>query len=204
MNTSILHLAQYLVNECVKFGSVTPLKLQKLLYYVKAWGHVAGYALVQEHFHKWNYGPVNTQIYHAFKEYGDQPIPQKHVAMEPTGPEKELIDVISTCYAQYNAVTLSAMTHKEDPWRDTSKDQVIPAALMQAFYQKQPFAKNFPFDPDKGPFYLPETDVSAAFTMDMSEEEADQVTTYSSYRAYLQHLNEVSVEYDRWKMRFFL
>lgn len=194
-----LHLAQYIVNECQQYGQITPLKLQKLLYYIKAWGEVAGKKLLKAPFKKWDYGPVNPEVYHAYKEYGRKPIPFMKVPKNPTGKEKKLIDFISTCYAQFNAVTLSAMTHEEKPWQETPKDKVISVRLMKEFYRKQPFAGNFPFDPDRGPFYPVDSDSSHAFTMDMSEEEAEQVKTYSSYRSYLEHIQKASGEYKEWR-----
>lgn len=196
---NILHQAQYLVNTLSpEWGPITPLKLQKLLYYVKAWGLVGGHPLVEAPFMKWKHGPVNADVYHAYREHGRNPIPYCSTPYEPTGEEKELIAFIGTCYAQFNALTLSAMTHKEDPWKLTEPDQPIPERLMQQYYSHQPFAKNFPFDPDGKPFFPVDSDLGHSFTMDMGKEVAEQVTVYPSYNDYLAYLKEARGEFDTW------
>ena len=57
--------AKYLISlsygdECY---SLTPLKLQKILYYAQGWSYVwDGVPLFEEEFEAWQYGPVNRQI----------------------------------------------------------------------------------------------------------------------------------------------
>lgn len=193
----LLYLAQYVVNKSSEFGPVTPMKLQKLLYYVKAWGLVADHELVPADFEKWDYGPVNPWIYQRFKQYSRDPIPYMDVPPQyaPTSHSKELADFITVCYSQFNALTLSAMTHKEAPWKNTAKNQVIPEDLMHSYYSQRKFAENFPFDPDKGPFYTVESDLSHAFSMDMTQEDAERARTFESYRSYLHHLQKASGEF---------
>ena len=196
----VLHLAQYLVNTFSpsSAGGITPLKLQKLLYYVKAWGLVAGRPLVPAPFRRWRLGPVNPDVYDAFKEYGGEPIPYMETVEEPRSEAKRLIDFIGTCYNPFSAVTLSAMTHKEDPWLETKPDEVIAEALMRAYYGEQPFALNFPFDPERSPFYPVQSDFGHAFTMDMDRRSKKDLVTYASYTAYLEHLQRASQDFDEW------
>lgn len=193
-----LHLTQYIANECQRYGPVTPMKLQKLLYYVEAWGQVAGCTLIGVPFEKWEYGPVNPEVYRAYKSHGREPIDYVEVPHVPTGQRKELTDFIATCYAQHSALALSAMTHREDPWRQTPKNAVIPTALMRRYYSRQPFAQNFPFDPNRGPFIPVDSDAQRVSTMDMSEEEARQVRTYASYHEYLRRIQQARGEYKQW------
>ena len=199
----VLHLAQYLVNTLAptSAGGITPLKLQKLLYYVKAWGLVAGHPLVPVPFRRWKLGPVNPDVYDAFKVYGREPIPYTEAVEEPQGEAKRLVDFIGTCYNPFSALTLSAMTHKEAPWLETAPDEVIPEPLMQAYYREQPFALNFPFDPDREPFYPVQSDFSHAFTMDMDRQSKEALVTYASYNAYREHLGRASDEFDAWLTR---
>ncbi len=49
---------------------ITPMKLQKLAYYTKVWTLVSGNAVVGADFQKWEFGPVNLDIYYAYKEFG--------------------------------------------------------------------------------------------------------------------------------------
>lgn len=193
----LLYFAQYVVNTSREFGAVTPLKLQKLLYYVKAWGLVSGNNLLPANFHKWKYGPVNPDVYDGFRQFGGNEIPYKPVPFKyaPHGREKELVDFIVTCYSQFSAISLSAMTHKEEPWKKTPKDHIIPEDLIRSYYSKRRFAKNFPFDPDEGPFYTVESDLSHAFSMDMTQEDAERARTFESYRSYLHYLQKASGEF---------
>lgn len=52
-------------------GVLTPLKLQKILYYVSAtYLKRTSDLLFSESFEKWQYGPVATSVYHNFKSFG--------------------------------------------------------------------------------------------------------------------------------------
>lgn len=199
--TPNIAVAQYLVNECSRYGPVTPLKLQKLLYYVKAWGTVAGKKLVPGSFEKWDYGPANPEVYSTFKQHGRDPIP-KHACPSPRGKKKQLVDFISICYAQYDAVTLSRMTHKEEPWRETPSNAVISEDLMRDYYSNHPFARNFPFNPNEGPFYPVGSGTEYGFTLDMNESEAERITTYDSFSEYLSHIQRATDEYNEWRDSF--
>ena len=76
--------------------NITPLKLQKLLYYVKVWGIVAGVELYQGEFLKWKHGPVNVDVYHHYKSFErGQIVMQPETARIDLGTqEKEMIDFI--------------------------------------------------------------------------------------------------------------
>ena len=56
--------------------SLTPLKLQKLIYYAHGW-HLAirNAPLIDEVIEAWEYGPVVPNVYHEFKKFGNRPIP---------------------------------------------------------------------------------------------------------------------------------
>lgn len=196
-----LSVAYYIVNIQARNGAkITPMKLQKLLYYVKAWGLVAGIPLFSGVFKKWEYGPVNEYVYRAFKGFKGDPIPVQATNQqgEPKREKKKLIDFITQCYGQYDAFALSAMTHKEDPWLLTQPNAVIQNGLIKSYYSNQPFAKNFPFDPVNHPFYPLQSDLSSAFTMDMSVEDAEKVTVYPSYQDYLNHLKRANGDFEQW------
>jgi uncharacterized phage-associated protein len=196
----ILQQAQYLINEFGKpymGGGITPLKLQKMLYYLKAWGLVAEYPLVDAPFLKWTHGPVNYDVYTYLKPFGSNVLQPQPTSFKPADKEKELFDFIGTCYAQFSAVALSAMTHREDPWKVTPKDEEITDESMLAYYSQVPFAKNFPFDPD-GPFYPVTSEALASFVLDMNDEDADSMTSYPSYHDYLAYLQRASGMYQQW------
>ncbi len=193
MNQQILYTAQYIINMCGQYGAVTPMKLQKLLFYVKAWGLMEDQMLVAGPFVKWKYGPVNPDVYHAFKEYRSQPLPHRDVdsRFAPQGRQKELIDFIALSYAPFSALALSAMTHREKPWLQADIDEEITSSALQDFYNaSHPFGANFPFSPEQTYVAVP-SDASSAFTLDMSRGDAEKVRTFSSYAAYLDHLEQL-------------
>lgn len=179
----ISHLAYYILeNYSSVEGGITPLKLQKLLYYTKAWGLVSGELSVSGQFKAWKNGPVNGYIYHQFKEYGDQPIP-KHEAGPVPPSKKKLIDFILESYTHFDAITLSAMTHEEDPWEQTPKDEVISDQLIKKFYSQQLFAKNFPLDENK-PYYPVYTDFMYSFIFDFQEDDKAKEIIFDSFDEY--------------------
>ena len=184
----ILSLAYYILGN---FKDISPMKLQKLLYYVKAWSMVGKYPVVHEPFEKWQYGPVNDEVYQKFRNYGSGKISYSHslpFLIEPESHEKKTIDFILECYAPFDAITLSSMTHQDVPWKKTPLNRVISEKLMLDYYSKMPFARNFPLDASK-PFYPVETDFHYAYIFDMDEKSAQELY-YPSYSKYKQLVQE--------------
>ena len=99
--------------------SLTPLKLQKLLYLAQGWSYVwDNKPVFNDDFNAWQYGPVNERVYEAFKKYGRREIPQSEGIKSLCD-----IDVIGTLKAIWNeygkksAYDLVELTHKHLPWR---------------------------------------------------------------------------------------
>lgn len=63
---------------------VTPLKLQKMLFFVHA-DYLCrfGTPLINEEFEAWNYGPVVPSVYTQFKEFSREPITKRAVTFNP-------------------------------------------------------------------------------------------------------------------------
>lgn len=63
---------------------VSPMKLQKLLYFCHAdmLAHY-GVPLIKQNFEAWDYGPVVPSIYKEFKAFKDRPISKRAVAFDP-------------------------------------------------------------------------------------------------------------------------
>ena len=196
-----VHLAQYLVNTFGHVpGGVTPMKVQKLLFYVKAWGLVDGEDLVDGSFLRWKHGPVNRAVYRHYVEQGYRRAPIQPVALapehEPQGDARAFVDFIGHSYARFPAVVLSKMTHDEAPWRKTPPKRVIPDPLIRSFYADQPFAQNLPFDPVGKPYVPVQSDMDRALTFDMGPEDAARATTFASYREYLERITRAGYRAD--------
>lgn len=99
--------------------SLSPLKLQKLLFYSQAW-----YAankderLFEDDIVAWKHGPVIEEVYHEYKEYGSQDLKQQAITMVKKNATlaKELRPVLEV-YGNMSAYELVARTHKEEVWR---------------------------------------------------------------------------------------
>ena len=181
-----IELSYYIIQHHDK---ITPMKLQKLLYYAKAWGLVSGENFVDGEFKKWQYGPVNEVVYKEFKNFGNKPI-LKHIAqpISISKSKKEILDVVLNSYAPYDATTLSAMTHQDEPWKKTAINSVIPDKAIYHYYSKLPFAKNFPFDPKK-PFYPVQSDLHYAYIFDMGKKDAEAASVFPSYIEYQKYID---------------
>lgn len=121
-------------------GDLSPMKLQKLLYYAHGW-HLAltDEPLLDDRIEAWKWGPVIPSIYHEFKAFGNEPIGSvraKKIALVPVdgklririqtaclpdGEEsknaKAIVERVYKTFRPYNAIQLSQMTHKPgSPW----------------------------------------------------------------------------------------
>src|SRR6185437_3205902 len=133
----------FLDRACAASLPVSPMKLQKLIYFAHGW-HLAleknGHPLLAENEQAWEYGPVLPSVYHEFKDFGDQPITRKAtevefnedrglVLYEPAIDQeaakfaddiefpKAVLNRIWNVYSPHPAVQLSEMTHEEgSPW----------------------------------------------------------------------------------------
>lgn len=166
---------------------ITPMKLQKLAYYTKVWTLVAGKPIVNAEFYKWEFGPVNLDIYHMYKELGGSVIPSTPV-VKPKMSESQgtLCAFILDNYINYSAFALSTMTHNEDPWVKTAKNAIIDDTQILDFYSKLPFAKNFQKSAlQKGSFHLLQDNAWHSFTLDMTPNEATAFESYPSFDEYV-------------------
>ncbi|MGM1052479.1 MAG: Panacea domain-containing protein [Pseudomonadota bacterium] len=109
--------------------NLTPMKLQKLLFYVQSWylrDH-DGTPLMDDHFARWTYGPVIPSLYHDLKSYGARPITSKiSTALRKDGDFKivtpsmmdddeeaqQYIDLVIETYGELSGPRLSWLTHE--------------------------------------------------------------------------------------------
>lgn len=106
---------------------ITPMKLQKLMYfvcrdYVKSYGA----SPISEQFEVWQYGPVLPSVYSEFKSFRSNPISgyakdasgNVYMVREDSSPDLAMIiDNIWRKYHSFSGVDLSRITHKtESGW----------------------------------------------------------------------------------------
>jgi uncharacterized phage-associated protein len=130
----------------IRTGSITTMKLQKLVFYCQAW-HLAftGSPLFPEMIQAWERGPVVPELHRQHRG-------KYQVTSWPTGHPSHLSDVESQTvewvvrkYGEFSAEALSRMTHQEIPWLvarggaadDEKGSKPIPHDQMRAFYSRQ-------------------------------------------------------------------
>jgi uncharacterized phage-associated protein len=128
--------------------TISPLKLQKLIYYAQAW-HLAIFdtPLIEEDFQAWVHGPVELSQYHRFKGYGVySSINIGSFQLDPAKFESQtddLMNEIYDIYGEHNASYLENLTHNESPWIDARGNtppgmlcnNVIPKESMKSYYR---------------------------------------------------------------------
>lgn len=129
-----------------RLGSLTAMKLQKLVYYSQAW-HLARYGrpLFPDEIEAWKQGPVVRSVYERHRQ-------QYSVSAWPWGDpsvlddeERSTVDWVVAQYGHQSAERLSRMTHHEMPWvvaregiPDTAPSTVpISHAVMGSYYGRQ-------------------------------------------------------------------
>ncbi len=111
-----------------KEGSITNLKLNKLLYFAQGWSLVRnGRPLFEEDILAWQFGPIVQSVYRTFCVCGSDPI---CTVSENTGKgilsDEEIQLIIDTYrrYGRYSASALVEMTHeKGSPWQTAYSGQ---------------------------------------------------------------------------------
>lgn len=137
---SIFDVAAYILN---KKGSITAMKLQKLVYYSQAWSLVWDEKpLFEEEIQAWRHGPVVPELYKAHAgQFKLQSLPCGNAA-SLTEEEKETVDSVLETYGEKTSQWLSDLTHMEDPWMkarkglpaDSSSQNEITHASMAEYY----------------------------------------------------------------------
>lgn len=109
----VCDVAEYILS---KTGSITAMKLEKLVYYSQAWSLVFDdEPLFSEKIEAWANGPVIRELYklHA-KQYVVSTV---HGRIDNlTDSAKRRIDSVLSVYADKTAQWLSDLTHSERPW----------------------------------------------------------------------------------------
>ncbi len=118
----IYDVADYFLSKVdMEAGScITPLKLQKLLYYAQGW-FLAFYdaPLFSNDFQAWVHGPVSSEIYTKYQHYGYKGIDKSNcdLSKKLDPKQNELLNEIYITYGSYDAKALENMTHVELPWK---------------------------------------------------------------------------------------
>ena len=139
---TVFDVAHYILK---KHGSMSAMKLQKLVYYSQAWSLVwDDKPLFNEKIEAWANGPVVRALYDkhrgVFEVKKDlfESLENKHLNSD----QKETIDAVLGFYGDKSAQWLSDQTHSEEPWQSAREgltdsergDNSIPLDSMAEFY----------------------------------------------------------------------
>lgn len=122
-------VAKYFLYRAVHDGElISPLKMQKLVYYGYVWTLVKNQKkLFIERIEAWPNGPVVPSLYKELKKYGASPIEESYLGIfNKEGATKlenkfslEIKSVLDEVYEKYvtkTAFELVVLTHSEKPW----------------------------------------------------------------------------------------
>ncbi len=135
-------VVDYFLSKC---RDITPLSLQKALYYAQGFFYVFhGAYLFSEDCEAWVHGPAYPKIYRRYRNYYFDPIDS---VAEPdtsalSGEEQLLLDSIVKHVCCYSGKTLEAFTHTETPWvmaraglpGDVSSNRLITKKAIGEFF----------------------------------------------------------------------
>lgn len=129
-------VANYLLGEC---EDITPLALQKLLYYVQGFYYAfVNRFIFEESCEAWVHGPVFRDIYFKYREYRFDPISVCDTVddFNLAVSEKAIIDSVIKNLSCYSGKILEVFTHAETPWLSTRGDLPISASTNRKIDNK--------------------------------------------------------------------
>ena len=133
------------IDEGVSEG-ISNLKLQKLLYFCQAFALVKiGKPMFKEDLYAWKYGPVVSEVYEAYKEHKNNPLPKQKTKQGDTtlsDADKKIVKEVLKTFGGYSAIRLMNITHSHKPWKNLEKkvekgkrDVVIPQESIKKYYE---------------------------------------------------------------------
>lgn len=141
-SVSVFDVAAYILE---KLGTISTLKLEKLVYYCQAWSLVwDDQPLFPERIEAWVNGPVIRDLFKFHRgsfQISSCPV---GVSKRLNEDQKETIDAVLGFYGQKTALELMQLTHLEDPWQKAREgipynqrsEAEIPLESMAEYYSR--------------------------------------------------------------------
>jgi uncharacterized phage-associated protein len=137
---SVLDAAQYVLSRC---GSMSAMKLQKLVYYSQAWSTVwDDDCLFPQTICAWKNGPVAPALWDAHRgQFRVSSIGGGNPA-NLTAKQRDTVDRVLNFYGDKDAQWLSDLTHMEDPWAHAwakgQNTEITPEAMSEYYSSIEP------------------------------------------------------------------
>jgi uncharacterized phage-associated protein len=150
IDTSIL--AEYILE---KWGNMSHLKIQKLLYLIEGY-HLAYFSesLMEDEFEAWVHGPVSRKLYNQLRNKSalhtdlsyvrseGESLPSKILEAKLTSEQLTHINEVLKMYAEDTAFELESITHQQTPWIEARKgyhraeicNEIIPKESMRLYF----------------------------------------------------------------------
>jgi len=134
MNTALMVANTIIIKSLRENKSITPMKLQKLLYMVYAcYLAKTNIPLFAERFEAWQYGPVISNVYNEFKQYGNSSIDMPYLSKGDNAHYTLEKGVFGSClqevwskYSDFTGIALSKITHEDNSaWNKKSLGQFL-------------------------------------------------------------------------------
>jgi uncharacterized phage-associated protein len=134
-----------------ELNEVTPLMLQKLLYFIQGNSYaVRDLPMFSEDCQAWVHGPVYPKVYQLFRDFKYNPIDDDRFAFFEGASSKltengcKIIGLVLATFGEYSGKTLERITHEETPWKLArrgygdyiSSNETIPKETIAAYYKK--------------------------------------------------------------------
>lgn len=132
-----------------KLEEVTPLMLQKLLYFIQGvYSALYGMPIFEEDCRAWVHGPVYPEVYELFRDFKYNPVDDARFALLEgtadalTEEEKKVIDLVVNTFGMYGGKVLERITHNEEPWKEARKgygdsipsSELLPKDRIMRYY----------------------------------------------------------------------
>ena len=143
-------LARYLIHLTYLIqghdADITPMKLQKLLYYCQGYSlALIGKPIFVEPIEAWEYGPVIDSVYQEYRKYKNEIIPEKEAKDFENLDEtvKSIAKFVVDEKKWLSAYALSNATHNEFTWKSTFDaeksfhNDIISNEKMKKFFSEK-------------------------------------------------------------------
>ncbi len=135
-------------------GSVSPKKLQKLVYYAYSWAMALltesendePVRIFEEPIEAWVHGPVVASLYDEYRSYGYRDIEKKENISFDFGEDlADVLEQVWSIYGGFSGNQLENLTHSEDPWiearkglgpLDSSQNQIKDTIILNFYGSK--------------------------------------------------------------------
>ena len=147
VSDKMLQVIAYIFNQ---LGEVTPLMLQKLLYFIQGIYFVLyGRPMFSEGCEAWVHGPVYPEVYRLFRDFKYNPTDDarfsvlENIQGSLADDERRVIDLVIHTFGLYGGKALEKITHNEEPWKDARQgygenvpsSEPIAKERIKAYYE---------------------------------------------------------------------